>query len=65
MLHANRMQIFNDNPVLKAFGIHIDEGSNEVEIGVRHNPHIMFANRQVVTPDVMHVLFLILKNFKK
>ncbi|KAL3122858.1 hypothetical protein niasHT_008770 [Heterodera trifolii] len=49
---ARALGLFNDqNPVLKAFGISVDQKSNRIMIGVRALPELRFSRNRVLRPD--------------
>uniref|UniRef100_A0A914IDR2 Piwi domain-containing protein n=1 Tax=Globodera rostochiensis TaxID=31243 RepID=A0A914IDR2_GLORO len=49
---ARALGLFNDqNPVLQAFGISVDQKSNRIMIGVRALPEVRFNRNRVLRPD--------------
>uniref|UniRef100_A0A914GSD4 Piwi domain-containing protein n=1 Tax=Globodera rostochiensis TaxID=31243 RepID=A0A914GSD4_GLORO len=49
---AFKMSVFNEaNPVLRAFGITVDQTSNRIVIGVRSSPRILYAKNQIINPS--------------
>lgn len=45
---ARQLCLFHDeNPVLRAFGITVDQKSNEIVVGVRNLPRLRFRNREI------------------
>ncbi|KAL3110735.1 hypothetical protein niasHT_011240 [Heterodera trifolii] len=51
---ARALGLFTDeNPVLRAFGLNIDQKSNQVVVGVRSLPQICFKRNTLLLPDAI------------